>query len=167
MFLGYSIGSAPIVGYNYGAKNKTELQNIFKKSIGVLFMFSLFITVASVVFAGPISKIYVGYDQGLFELTVMAFRLFSLSYLIAGYNIYASAFFTALNNGFVSAVISFARTLLFQIVCVFALPAIFGKGAIWLSITVAETFALVVSVAFIVSKNKRYHYIKSKSDGNL
>nr|MDD5837944.1 MATE family efflux transporter [Eubacteriales bacterium] len=167
MFLGYSIGSAPIVGYNYGAKNKTELQNIFKKSIGVLFMFSLFITVASVVFAGPISKIYVGYDQGLFELTVMAFRLFSLSYLIAGYNIYASAFFTALNNGFVSAVISFARTLLFQIVCVFALPAIFGKGAIWLSITVAETFALVVSVAFIVSKNKRYHYIKSKSDSNL
>ena len=130
-------------------------------------MFSLFITVASVVFAGPISKIYVGYDQGLFELTVMAFRLFSLSYLVAGYNIYASAFFTALNNGFVSAVISFARTLLFQIVCVFALPAIFGKGAIWMSITVAETFALVVSVAFIVSKNKRYHYIKSKSDGNL
>ena len=127
-----------------------------------LFVFSGIITVASVFLAGPIASIYVGYDKDLFDLTVMAFRLFATSYLIVGYNIYASAFFTALNNGLVSAAISFLRTLLFQIVCIFALPLLFGKQAIWLSITVAEAFALVMSAVFIFTQNKKYHYIKSK-----
>ena len=162
LFIGYSIGSAPIVGYNYGAKNDKELQNIFRKSLGILFGASAIITVASVFLAGPIANIYVGYDKELFELTVMAFRLFATSYLIVGYNIYASAFFTALNNGLVSAVISFLRTLLFQIVCVFALPLIFGKSAIWFSITVAEACALVMSAVFIFTQNKKYHYIKKR-----
>lgn len=162
LFIGYSIGSAPIVGYNYGAKNDKELQNIFRKSLAVLFGASAIITVASVFLAGPIANIYVGYDKELFELTVMAFRLFATSYLIVGYNIYASAFFTALNNGLVSAVISFVRTLLFQIVCVFVLPLIFGKSAIWFSITVAEACALVMSAVFIFTQNKKYHYIKKR-----
>lgn len=162
IFIGYSIGAAPIVGYNYGAKNDRELQNIFKKSSLLLFFFSSIITGASVLLAGPISKIYVGYDDGLYNLTVMAFRLFATSYLIVGYNIFSSAFFTALNNGLVSAIISFLRTLLFQIVCVFALPLIFGKEAIWFSITVAELFALIVSAVFIFTQNKKYHYLKSK-----
>lgn len=162
LFIGYSIGSAPIVGYNYGAKNDKELQNVFRKSLAVLFGASAIITVASVFLAGPIANIYVGYDKELFELTVMAFRLFATSYLIVGYNIYASAFFTALNNGLVSAVISFVRTLLFQIVCVFALPLIFGKSAIWFSITVAEACALVMSAVFIFIQNKKYHYIKKR-----
>lgn len=162
LFIGYSIGSAPIVGYNYGAKNDKELQNIFRKSLGILFGASAIITIASVFLAGPIANIYVGYDKELFNLTVMAFRLFATSYLIVGYNIYASAFFTALNNGLVSAIISFVRTLLFQIVCVFALPLIFGKSAIWFSITVAEACALVMSAVFIFTQNKRYHYIKNR-----
>lgn len=162
VFIGYSIGSSPIVGYNYGSKNYKELQNIFRKSLLTLFVFSGIITVASVFLAGPIASIYVGYDKDLFDLTVMAFRLFATSYLIVGYNIYASAFFTALNNGLVSAAISFLRTLLFQIVCIFALPLLFGKQAIWLSITVAEAFALVMSAVFIFTQNKKYHYIKSK-----
>lgn len=162
LFIGYSIGSAPIVGYNYGAENNKELQNIFKKSLTILFGASAIITLASVFLAGPIANIYVGYDEGLYDLTVMAFRLFATSYLIVGYNIYASAFFTALNNGLVSAIISFLRTLLFQIVCIFALPLLFGKQAIWLSITVAEAFALVMSAVFIFTQNKKYHYIKSK-----
>lgn len=162
IFIGYSIGTAPIVGYNYGAKNDKELQNIFKKSSLLLFFFSAIITGASVLLAGPISKIYVGYDDGLYNLTVMAFRLFATSYLIVGYNIFSSAFFTALNNGLVSAIISFLRTLLFQIVCVFALPLIFGKEAIWFSITVAELFALIVSAVFIFTQNKKYHYLKAK-----
>lgn len=162
LFIGYSIGSAPIVGYNYGAENNKELQNIFKKSLAILFGASAIITLASVFLAGPIANIYVGYDKGLYDLTVMAFRLFATSYLIVGYNIYASAFFTALNNGLVSAAISFLRTLLFQIVCIFALPLLFGKQAIWLSITVAEAFALVMSAVFIFTQNKKYHYIKSK-----
>ncbi len=160
VFIGYSIGSAPIVGYNYGAKNDKELQNIFRKSLGILFGASAIITVASVFLAGPIANIYVGYDKNLFELTVMAFRLFATSYLIIGYNIYASAFFTALNNGLISAIISFMRTLLFQIVCVFALPLIFGKSAIWFSITVAEACAFIMSAVFIFTQNKKYHYIK-------
>lgn len=162
LFIGYSIGSAPIVGYNYGAKNDKELQNIFRKSLGILFGASAIITVASVFLAGPIANIYVGYDKELFDLTVMAFRLFATSYLIVGYNIYASAFFTALNNGLVSAIISFVRTLLFQIVCVFTLPLIFGKSAIWFSITVAEACALVMSAVFIFTQNKKYHYIGKK-----
>lgn len=162
LFIGYSIGSAPIVGYNYGAENNKELQNIFKKSLAILFGSSAIITLASVFLAGPIASIYVGYDKGLFDLTVMAFRLFATSYLIVGYNIYASAFFTALNNGLVSAIISFLRTLLFQIVCIFALPLLFGKQAIWLSITVAEAFALVMSAVFIFTQNKKYHYIKKR-----
>ena len=162
LFIGYSIGSAPIVGYNYGSKNYKELQNIFRKSLAVLFGASAIITLASVFLAGPIASIYVGYDKDLYDLTVMAFRLFATSYLIVGYNIYASAFFTALNNGLVSAAISFLRTLLFQIVCIFALPLLFGKQAIWLSITVAEVFTLVMSAVFIFTQNKKYHYIKSK-----
>lgn len=162
LFIGYSIGSAPIVGYNYGAGNNKELQNIFKKSLAILFGASAIITLASIFLAGPIANIYVGYDEGLYDLTVMAFRLFATSYLIVGYNIYASAFFTALNNGLVSAIISFLRTLLFQIVCIFALPLLFGKQAIWLSITVAEVCTLIMSAVFIFTQNKKYHYIKSK-----
>ncbi|MDD6672566.1 MAG: MATE family efflux transporter, partial [Eubacteriales bacterium] len=162
-FIGYSIGSAPIIGYNYGAKNDKELQNIFKKSIGILFCFSASITLASVLLARGVAGIYVGYDKALFELTVMAFRLFALSYMISGYNIFASAFFTALNNGVVSAIISFARTLLFQIVCIFALPAMFGKEAIWLSVGTAELISLAVTLFFIITQNKKYHYIKQKT----
>ena len=158
-FIGYSIGSAPIVGYNNGSENHKELQNIFKKSIGIIFVFSVAITLASVLLAGAVAKIYVGYDEGLFNLTVKAFRLFSTSYLIIGFNIYGSAFFTALNNGLISAVISFLRTLLFQIVCVYALPLIFGNGAIWLSITVAELLTLAVTLSMIFTQNGKYHYL--------
>lgn len=158
-FIGYSIGSAPIVGYNYGSENHKELQNIFKKSIGIIFVFSVAITLASVLLAGAVAKIYVGYDEGLFNLTVKAFRLFSTSYLIIGFNIYGSAFFTALNNGLISAVISFLRTLLFQIVCVYVLPLIFGNGAIWLSITVAELLTLTVTLSMIFTQNGKYHYL--------
>lgn len=158
-FIGYSIGSAPIIGYNYGSENHKELQNIFKKSIGIISVFSVAITLASVLLAGAVAKIYVGYDEGLFNLTVKAFRLFSTSYLIIGFNIYGSAFFTALNNGLISAVISFLRTLLFQIVCVYALPLIFGNGAIWLSITVAELLTLIVTLSMIFTQNGKYHYL--------
>lgn len=166
-FIGYSIGVAPIIGYNYGAKNNTELQNIFKKSIGVLSCFSVAITFASVMLARGVAGIYVGYDDALFALTVVAFRLFALSYMISGYNIFASAFYTALNNGVVSAIISFARTLLFQIVCIFALPAIFGRDTIWLSVAAAELLSLVVTLFFVFTQNKKYHYIKKRcKNGN-
>lgn len=160
-FIGYSIGVAPIIGYNHGSENHKELQNIFRKSIGIITVFSATITAASVLLAGTVAKIYVGYDEGLYNLTVNAFRLFSTSYLIIGFNVYGSAFFTALNNGLISAIISFLRTLLFQIVCIFALPLIFGSNAIWLSITVAELLTLIVTLSMIFTQNKRYHYLPS------
>lgn len=160
-FIGYSIGVAPIIGYNHGSENHKELQNIFRKSIGVIAVFSATITAASVLLAGTVAKIYVGYDEGLYDLTVNAFRLFSTSYLIIGFNVYGSAFFTALNNGLISAIISFLRTLLFQIVCIFALPLIFGSNAIWLSITVAELLTLIVTLSMIFTQNKKYHYLPS------
>lgn len=160
-FIGYSIGVAPIIGYNHGSENHKELQNIFRKSIGIIAVFSVTITAASVLLAGTVAKIYVGYDEGLYNLTVNAFRLFSTSYLIIGFNVYGSAFFTALNNGLISAIISFLRTLLFQIVCIFALPLIFGSNAIWLSITVAELLTLIVTLSMIFTQNKKYHYLPS------
>ena len=162
-FIGYSLGAAPIIGYNFGAKNEKELQSIFKKSVSIIFFFSVTITLASVLLAKAVAGIYVGYDKELFALTVIAFRLFALSYMISGYNIFASAFFTALNNGVVSAIISFGRTLLFQIVCIFALPALFGPDAIWLSVATAEILSLAVTLFFIITQNKKYHYIKNKS----
>lgn len=158
-FIGYSIGSAPIIGYNYGSKNHKELQNIFRKSISIISVFSVVITLASILLAGSVAKIYVGYDEGLYNLTVRAFRLFSTSYLIIGFNVYGSAFFTALNNGLISAIISFLRTLLFQIVCIYTLPLIFGNGAIWLSITVAELLTLVVTLSMMFTQNGKYHYL--------
>ena len=114
----------------------------------------------AVLLAGVVANIYVGYDEGLYNLTVKAFRIFSTSYLIIGYNVYGSAFFTALNNGLISALISFLRTLLFQSVCIFLLPVIFGNGAIWLSITVAELLTLIVTITMIITQNKKYHYLK-------
>ena len=116
------------------------------------------LTAASLFLAAPISKIYVGYDGELFNLTVYAFRMFSTSYLIIGFNIFGSAFFTALNNGAISAAISFLRTLLFQILAIFVLPAVFGKNAIWLSITVAEAATLMITVAFLIANRKKYRY---------
>lgn len=157
-FIGYSIGTAPIIGYNYGSKNDAEMKNIFKKSMGAITLFSLVLTGASLFLAAPISKIYVGYDGELFNLTVYAFRMFSTSYLIIGFNIFGSAFFTALNNGAISAAISFLRTLLFQILAIFVLPAVFGKNAIWLSITVAEAATLMITVAFLITNRKKYRY---------
>lgn len=161
-FIGYSIGCAPIVGYNFGAKNHNELQNIFRKSLVILSFTGVIIASASMLLAKPISSIYVGYDEGLIKLTVMAFRLFATSYLFAGFNIFASAFFTALNNGAISALISFLRTFLFEALSIFLLPLIFGKNAIWLSVTTAEIMAFSIAFVVTLSQNKNYHYIKRR-----
>lgn len=157
-FIGYSIGVAPIVSYNYGSQNTNEMKNIFKKSCYIMGGLSLILTAASILVAPALAKFYVGYDEQLYNLTVVAFRLFATSYLVASFNIFGSAFFTALNNGLISATISFLRTLLFQIICVFVLPLIFGKNAIWLSITVAELLTFAVTVTLLVVQNKNYYY---------
>lgn len=157
-YLGYSIGSAPIIGYHYGAGNKGELKNLLKKSLKLIGITSVIMTVAAEMLSGLLAGIFVGYDARLLEMTVVAIRLFALSYFVSGFNIFASAFFTALNNGVVSAAISFLRTLLFQIVMIFVLPLLLGLNGIWLAVVAAEAMALAVSIAFLVGKRKKYQY---------
>ena len=158
IYVGYAIGCAPIVGYHYGAENHAELKNMLKKSIWLMGGAGVILTALAAVLAAPLAKLFVGYDEGLFELTRHAFRIFSFAFLLAGFNIFASSFFTALNNGGVSAAISFFRTLVFQTSSVLILPIFLDIDGIWLAVTVAEVFAFIISVIFLVVKRKKYHY---------
>lgn len=157
-FLGYAIGSAPIVSYHYGAGNHAELQNLFKKSLRLIGGWGIWLLVLAQLIAGPLAKIFVGYDQELFELTKHGFQIFCLTFLVNGFNIYGSSFFTALNNGLLSAVISFLRTLVFQMSVLLLLPMILGINGIWCSVFIAELLTLCVTVTFFVKQRKRYHY---------
>lgn len=158
IFLGYSIGSAPIVSYHYGAQNHAELKNLFKKSLLLVCGAGIILTVLAEVFSGPLVGIFVSYDAGLFEMTRHGFRLYALAFLMMGVNVWGSAFFTALNNGAVSAAISFLRTLVFQVSAVLVLPLLLGVNGIWLAVVAAEALALAVTISFLVAKRKRYHY---------
>ena len=158
-YLGYSIGSAPIISYHYGAKNKDELKNLLNKSIKMLAIVATIMTLLAEIFAKPLASIFVSYDKELLELTINALRLYSLSYVISWFNIFASSFFTALNNGFISALISFLRTLLFQVVMILVLPAIWGINGIWFSVVFAEILTMIVSVICFIKKRKQYEYI--------
>ena len=160
IFVGYAIGSAPIVGYHYGAENHAELRNMLTKSVKLMSAGGVILTVLAIVLAAPLARIFVGYDAELFEMTRHAFCLFAFSFLMAGFNIFTSSFFTALNNGVISAAISFLRTLVFQTLCVLLLlPALFGLDGIWWAMTVAEVFALGLSILFLATQRKRYHYL--------
>lgn len=158
IFIGYAIGNAPIVGFHYGAGNREELKNLFRKSLKIIGIAGIVLTLAAEGLAVPLSRIFVGYDRELFEMTCHGFRLYSISFLISGYNIFGSAFFTALNDGFVSAVISFMRTLVFQVLVILILPIFLKIDGIWLSVTAAEFLALLVTVIFFAAKRNRYHY---------
>lgn len=159
VFFGYSIGSAPIIGYHFGAQNHTELKSLFRKSLTIIASLSLAMTVLAELLSYPLSKIFVGYDAELFSMTCRAFMLYSLSFLFMGMNIFGSSFFTALNNGLVSAAISFLRTLLFQVAAVLLLPLAFGLDGIWCSIIAAEVLSLFVTIIFFVTQRKRYKYV--------
>ena len=159
IFVGYAIGSAPIVGYHYGAENHAELRSMLTKSVKLMSAGGVLLTVLAIALAAPLARIFVGYDAELFEMTRHAFCLFAFSFLMAGFNIFTSSFFTALNNGVISAAISFLRTLVFQTLCVLLLPALFGLDGIWWAMTVAEVFALGLSILFLATQRKRYHYL--------
>ncbi len=159
IYIGYSIGCAPITGYHFGAQNHGELKNMLRKSSFLSAVSGAVLTVLAIVLSSPMAKLFVGYDESLYELTRHAFRLFAYSFLLAGFNIFASSFFTALNNGAVSAAISFMRTLIFQTSSVLILPMFLGVDGIWWAITVAEAFAFLLSLAFIFAKRKKYHYM--------
>lgn len=158
IFIGYSIGGAPIVGYHYGAGNHEELKNLRKKNLTIIAIFSLLMFFSGQVLAKPMSKGFVGYDSTLFDMTVHAFILFSFSFLMSGFSIYASSFFTALNDGVTSALIAFLRTFIFRCILVLLLPLLWGLDGIWLSAVFAEILALLVSFGFLVGKRKKYHY---------
>lgn len=156
--MGYSTGSSPIVSYHYGDKNYPELKNLCRKSRVIVGAASIVLTAAAILFSAPISGFFVGYDVILSNMARHAFALYSISFLFCGFNIWSSGFFTALNNGFVSAAIAFGRTFLFQGIAVIALPYIWGLDGIWMSMLFAEMAALVVAIVFFMGKKKEYHY---------
>lgn len=159
IFLGYSIGSAPIISYHYGAGNHGELKNLYKKSLQLVGSWGIVLFVLAQLLATPLAKLFVGYDSTLLAMTQIGFRIYSLVYLINGFNIFGSSFFTALNNGVVSTVISFLRTLVFQIGAVLILPVVFGGiNGIWSSVTVAELLTLCITITFFVRQRRKYHY---------
>ena len=158
VFMGYAVGTAPIISYNYGAKNNTELKNVFKKSIIINTIFGIIMTGVSILLAKVFSSIFVSSNQELLELTTMALRIYSISFMFMGLNIFMSSFFTALNNGLVSAIISVVRTLVFQISAVLILSILFGVTGIWSAIIVAEIGALIVGTIFLITNKKKYQY---------
>lgn len=159
IYIGYTIGCAPITGYHFGARNHNELKNMLRKSSFLSAVSGVVLTILAIALSSPLAKIFVGYDEKLYELTRHAFRLFAYSFLLAGFNIFTSSFFTALNNGAVSAAISFMRTLIFQTSSVLILPIFLGVDGIWWAITVAEFFAFILSLIFLFAKRKKYNYI--------
>lgn len=156
--IGYSIGCAPIISYHYGARNHPELRNLLMKGLKVMGILGIVMTIAAISLSGTLANIFVGYDATLCELTRHAFHLFSFAFLLAGFNIFLSSFFTALNNGGVSAAISFLRTLVFQAASVILLPMALDVDGLWWAASAAEALAFVVSIGFLLVMKGKYHY---------
>ena len=158
VFIGYSVGTAPIIGYHFGAENHDELKGLLKKSSILIAIFAGGMFIAAEFLAKPLSFIFVGYDQNLLKMTLHAFTIYSFVFLFAGFTIFGSSFFTALNNGLVSAMISFMRTLVFQIIAVIVFPLIWKLDGVWFSIVAAEIMAMFVTALFVILNKKKYHY---------
>jgi len=158
IFIGYAIGTAPIIGFHYGAKNEAELQSIFKKSMNLNLIAGIVLAAAGLFLSKALAELFVGYDPELCEMTIKGFRIYAISFLFCGFNIFGSSLFTALGNGLVSAIISFLRTLLFQVAAILVMPLIWGLDGIWYSVAVAEIVALVLTMAFVVKLRGKYHY---------
>ena len=158
VFLGYSIGAAPVVGYHYGAQNHTELKSLFRKSNVITILASLTLAASAFFLAEPLAGLFVGSEPALLEITITAFRFYAMAVLFSGFSVFGSAFFTALNNGIVSATISFLRTIVFQIVAVLVLPIFFDLNGVWYSLALAEILATAVTLVFYKAQRSRYHY---------
>lgn len=157
-FIGYSIGTAPVVSYHDGARNFPELKSLLRKSLVVIGLFGVCMVASAELLSSRLARMFVGYDAALMELTVSGFQIFALSFIFMGFAIYGSSFFTALNDGLTSAAISFLRTLVFQVAAVLLLPTIWDIDGIWMSIVVAEFMAVVLTAAFLATKRRKYHY---------
>lgn len=158
VFIGYSVGSAPIIGYNYGAQNHSELKGLLKNGFLFIGICAVFMFAAGELLSRPLSLMFVGYDEELLDMTAHAFSIFSFSFLLSGFSIFGSSYFTALNDGLTSALISFLRTLVFQIAAVLLFPIIFDINGIWFSIVAAEIMSVTVTMLFLILKRKKYGY---------
>ncbi|MGN0422379.1 MAG: MATE family efflux transporter [Lachnospiraceae bacterium] len=163
IYIGYSMGVAPIIGFNYGAENKPELQNIFKKSVVILTVTNITMFVMAEILTVPMAEIFVGYNQALNELTVRGMRIYSVAFLAMGFNVFGSAFFTALSNGKISAIISVTRTLVLQLIMIYVMPMLFDVDGLWAVVIVVEGISLIVTVYYILKNRKKYGYMKLNS----
>lgn len=159
IFIGYAIGTAPVIGFHFGAGNQAELKSIFKKSMVLNLIAGIVLVVVGLLLSRALAELFVGYDSQLCEMTVKGFRIYARSFLVCGFNIFGSSLFTALSNGLVSAIISFLRTLLFQVGAILIMPMIWGLDGIWYSVTVAEVVALILTMAFVIKLRGKYHYM--------
>ncbi len=159
VFIGYSVGASPVISYHYGAQNHKELKGLLKRSSIIICGFSILMFIAGEFLSKPLSLVFVGYDKGLLEMTDWAFQIFSFSFLFSGIAILGSSFFTALNDGITSALISFLRTLVFQVSAVLILPVFWGIDGVWLSIVAAEVLAVIVTILLLIVKRRKYHYL--------
>lgn len=153
------MGVASIVGYNYGAANHEELQNVFKRSMKMIRIASIVMVIVSILFARPLAYIFAGSNEALLDMTIRAIRIYSICYLFSGVNIFGSSFFTALNNGLLSAIISFMRVLVLQVVFVLTLPVFFQLDGNWMSIVMAELCSVVITAICLIKNRERYHYM--------
>ena len=158
VFIGYAIGTAPIIGFNYGAKNHDELKNVLKKSVVLNVTTGVVMTLLSVALATPLCAIFVSYNADLLAFSARAMRIFSIAFIFMGLNMFTSSFFTALGNGLISAIVSTFRTLVCQLVTVFFLPILIGVDGIWLSIVIAELLSLSLAIVFLIVNRKKYNY---------
>lgn len=158
IYIGYSMGVAPLIGFNYGAGNKSELQNIFRKSLVILTITNITMFVMAEVLTVPMAKIFVGYNQSLNELTVHGMRIYSVAFLVMGLNVFASAFFTALSNGKISAILSVTRTLILQLIMIYVLPMLFDVDGLWAVVIAVEGISLIVAVYYILKNRRTYGY---------
>lgn len=166
VFLGYTVGCAPLMSFQYGAQNKTEMRSLFKKSLAIIGTCGIAMFVVTRVVASPVAGVFVGYDAGLRALTEHAFSLYSMAFLLMGFNMYASSLFTSLGNGAVSALISFLRSLVIEVGSVFLLPVLLGPDGIWISVVVAESVALAISAVFVVWLGPHYGYLNPRLTQN-
>ena len=156
--MGYMVAVSPLISYQYGAQHHHELTSLYKKSLIICAVSGIIMFIAAELLAEPLARFFGGYDPELYKMTVHGFRIVCILFLLSGFNIFATAFFTALNNGLISGMLAFCRTFLFQLICIFVLPELFGLEGIWLSCVTAEVFALIVSIITLKLQKRRYHY---------
>ena len=158
IFIGFVIGAGPIVSFHFGAGNKDELRNLRKKSVNIVITVGVAMLLIALLLSKPLCTLFVGYDKLLYDITLRGFIIYAFSYMLSGFNIFGSSFFTALNNGTVSAIISFLRTLVFQIIAILVLPELLGLDGVWISVVCVELLACIVTATFLVVKKKKYNY---------